>query len=735
MDTGENVTSQIAIGTSASLNNLNNGADYNYDGFVINKSKNNSGHLEYSDPNKWHTPKDAVLEKFYMNGQGDSCVINKKRISKIEVLPEEDKFSEYEDKDISSVSQPVHVKRQNTADLVHFKEQYCRDIEQPVVDKRQLKKKEVLRPEIRDGYFNAFHKQTHKRCADDQSKEEMFEEMKVFSLRETEQVNELINNINLKKQLDPKCISFDRQKFSAVENLDDDSHLKNSGSFGEVSKVIDRKTQTRLIRKKIKDKVEVNEVVVPSQFLHESNICSVYGLYFDRLNAYIIQEDAGFSVRQLGTAVEFREKLRQPEMMENIVLGIYQGLAVLERNNIVHCDIKPENVCLSINSEGLYVTKLIDFGSCRTGVDKMTYAGLTPEYLPPNINEFLFNAMQKKLPDLSQYPKVTCKDDVWGAGMVTLYMEKGEHPIIKFFTGHPDYPKDNTAMSLRRQVMKKTADLQNPLDKYFTTGKVILDEMLQNVLLVDSHKRWTSSNVVTFLKGKLNPEPQTKRQRNDLLSLPKMVHMEHTLIKRDNSVEDVDLKVSKGIYQPHMPASPQEAMFVDNFGAAFKLKQDGHQSVLSVFDQHKSQVTTSVQHHTSGQGDPFNYTVSQNLRHPGANPTAGHPQIMCRQKPDKVMMEESMDHTNDQMEYEELVQSFCSPDNQIIDKKRVGRPQNLYETQPATYVMQGLGGGMFQVNGVSSNVMGNIPDMLALFDDSCDDVRIKIKGRRRSKRD
>uniref|UniRef100_A0A2C9LTA5 Protein kinase domain-containing protein n=1 Tax=Biomphalaria glabrata TaxID=6526 RepID=A0A2C9LTA5_BIOGL len=188
-------------------------------------------------------------------------------------------------------------------------------------------------------------------------------------------------------------------------------------------------------------------------------------------------------------------------MTVKIVFDIFQGLAILETHNIVHCDIKPENVCLKFNSDGSHTAKIIDFGSCKTPKDKMNYIGLTPEYLPPSINQFLCLAMQKKLTQSTVHPRLTVKDDVWGAGMVTLYIEKGEHPVIKHFTGHQDYPRDQNVMTLRVEVMKKTAELRNPLPTYFNTNKPVLDYLLANVLSVDPNLRWTSSAAVTFLKG------------------------------------------------------------------------------------------------------------------------------------------------------------------------------------------------------------------------------------------
>lgn len=57
-----------------------------------------------------------------------------------------------------------------------------------------------------------------------------------------------------------------------------------------------------------------------------------------------------------------------------------------------------ENICIKFNRDDSCTAKLIDFGSSKTQKDRMTFRGLTPEYLPPSINSFLHDVylFQKK---------------------------------------------------------------------------------------------------------------------------------------------------------------------------------------------------------------------------------------------------------------------------------------------------------------------------------------------------
>jgi len=68
-----------------------------------------------------------------------------------------------------------------------------------------------------------------------------------------------------------------------------------------------------------------------------------------------------------------------------------QTLHVLSELEIVHSDIKPDNILVMLNEESTDIEqlKLIDFGSSFT-TDKFTnISGTTPEYLPPEILNYL----------------------------------------------------------------------------------------------------------------------------------------------------------------------------------------------------------------------------------------------------------------------------------------------------------------------------------------------------------
>lgn len=71
--------------------------------------------------------------------------------------------------------------------------------------------------------------------------------------------------------------------------------------------------------------------------------------------------------------------------VKDLALSLMQGIKSLEENNIVHCDIKPENVLLKGGADGLQAV-IADLGSACRGV-RTTTDGLiaSPWYRPPEI--------------------------------------------------------------------------------------------------------------------------------------------------------------------------------------------------------------------------------------------------------------------------------------------------------------------------------------------------------------
>lgn len=98
---------------------------------------------------------------------------------------------------------------------------------------------------------------------------------------------------------------------------------------------------------------------------------------------------------------------RDPSSVDPLLHQMLQALDYLAYNDMIHRDVKPENILYTSLPHGGYTFQLTDFGLCNVVSDAHTYAG-TPVYMAP---EVLCNLRIK------QTPKV----DVWSLFVTIIY--------------------------------------------------------------------------------------------------------------------------------------------------------------------------------------------------------------------------------------------------------------------------------------------------------------------------
>ena len=71
-----------------------------------------------------------------------------------------------------------------------------------------------------------------------------------------------------------------------------------------------------------------------------------------------------------------------------------ETFAVLSELKIVHADIKPDNILVGFNGRDIYDMKLIDFGSAFSFDTPSNIQASTPEYVAPEVLDYLENRAQ-----------------------------------------------------------------------------------------------------------------------------------------------------------------------------------------------------------------------------------------------------------------------------------------------------------------------------------------------------
>ncbi|TTL57250.1 Serine/threonine-protein kinase 17A [Bagarius yarrelli] len=95
---------------------------------------------------------------------------------------------------------------------------------------------------------------------------------------------------------------------------------------------------------------------------------------------------------------------------------ILTGVAYLHRNNVVHLDLKPQNILLT-SAQPLGDIRIVDFGLSRHVDNKSEVREIlgTPEYMAP---------------ETLSYEPVTTATDMWSIGVLTYVMLTGVSPFL-----------------------------------------------------------------------------------------------------------------------------------------------------------------------------------------------------------------------------------------------------------------------------------------------------------------
>uniref|UniRef100_A0A3Q3DZH9 Si:dkey-240h12.4 n=1 Tax=Labrus bergylta TaxID=56723 RepID=A0A3Q3DZH9_9LABR len=203
-----------------------------------------------------------------------------------------------------------------------------------------------------------------------------------------------------------------------VEDFYEMGEVLGSGHFGQVRQVRERSTGTLWAGKfmKIKkspcsllglDRGGVEREVEILQAVQHTNIVTLRDVFESRAEVVLILELV--SGGELFDFIAGKENLLESEAIE-FMKQILEALRFMHSKNIVHFDLKPENVMLSDNSSHP-VIKLIDFGLAqrlRQGEEYISTSG-TPQYIAPEVinSEPLSTAADMCLSGLSPFQGYT----------------------------------------------------------------------------------------------------------------------------------------------------------------------------------------------------------------------------------------------------------------------------------------------------------------------------------------
>ncbi|EGR30302.1 protein kinase domain protein [Ichthyophthirius multifiliis] len=171
----------------------------------------------------------------------------------------------------------------------------------------------------------------------------------------------------------------------------------------------------------IQNQVEavMNEILILRQLEHE-NCIKLYQVYEDNEGYYLVFDLLDFE----NTIQKQIDKIEDPkqlqEFIKEIMRQILNGLIYLHSKQIMHRDIKLQNIMLQ-NNENSFIVKIIDFGFAQFINKKYIFVHVgTPGYVAP---EILQNQQ-----DNNRYNE---KCDMFSLGILFHLLLTGQH----IFTG------------------------------------------------------------------------------------------------------------------------------------------------------------------------------------------------------------------------------------------------------------------------------------------------------------
>jgi serine/threonine protein kinase len=271
-----------------------------------------------------------------------------------------------------------------------------------------------------------------------------------------------------------------KERYKVIEKI-------QFGGFSQVYKVYDlvnkkvraMKVTKRIIVKYMKYLI-LREIKIHSGLNHK-NIIKMHDYFEDKDYLYIILEYA--SKGELFTILSKKGKFSESEG-KPIILGIIEGLKYLHDNNIIHRDVKLENIL--INHHG--TVKICDFGFAihkRNAPYYKIYG--TASYIAPEIMKIYLNKQIKEGDDEKIIEGYDEKIDIWSLGIIVYEMIMGFHPVYNKDMDPEDLFKHVLGGKLQLMEEKLSFTMQYVILKMLKlepNKRITLDELKRNISLL-----------------------------------------------------------------------------------------------------------------------------------------------------------------------------------------------------------------------------------------------------------
>ncbi|XP_069490538.1 serine/threonine-protein kinase 17A-like [Ambystoma mexicanum] len=195
------------------------------------------------------------------------------------------------------------------------------------------------------------------------------------------------------------------------------------GKFAVVKKCVDKSTgkeyAAKFLRKRRKGEDcrldIINEIAILEIAKFSPHVVDLREVYETGNEMILVLEYAAGGEIFHQCVADHDEAFTEKDVIR-LIKQILNGVSYLHKNNVVHLDLKPQNILLT-NSNPLGDIRIVDFGLSRQ-VDNMKEVREilgTPEYVAPEI---------------LNYEPISTATDMWSIGVLTYVMLTGESPFL-----------------------------------------------------------------------------------------------------------------------------------------------------------------------------------------------------------------------------------------------------------------------------------------------------------------
>nr|XP_033786180.1 serine/threonine-protein kinase 17A isoform X1 [Geotrypetes seraphini] len=200
-------------------------------------------------------------------------------------------------------------------------------------------------------------------------------------------------------------------------------HELGRGKFAVVKKCIEKETgkefAAKFMRKRRKGqdcRMEIiHEIAVLELALSCPWVINLHEVYETASEMILLLEyAAGGEI--FNQCVADREEAFKEKDVQRLMRQILEGISFLHKNNVVHLDLKPQNILLTSESP-IGDIKVVDFGLSRivNSNEELREIMGTPEYVAPEI---------------LNYEPISTATDMWSIGVLAYVMLTGTSPFL-----------------------------------------------------------------------------------------------------------------------------------------------------------------------------------------------------------------------------------------------------------------------------------------------------------------